>query len=866
MPQRIAIALLLTFVALPALGAEPVRFNRDVRPILADACFACHGPSKQKAGLRLDDRKIATRASKGGTIAIVPGKPEASELLHRLHSKDETEVMPPPESNKTLTAVQKETLRRWIAEGAEYEPHWSFAPIESPAIPALPTSVSPHFRNEIDSFITGRLNADDVKPNLAADRPTLIRRVAFALTGLPPTSKEVDEYLADKSPQAYEHMVDRYLASPRFGEEMARHWLDLARYGDTHGLHLDNERGTWLYRDWVVNAFNANMPFDRFTIEQLAGDLLPNPTNAQLIATGFNRCNVTTGEGGSIADEWFYRNAVDRAATVAETWLGLTAGCAVCHDHKFDPLTQKDFYSLYAFFYSIQGPSLDGNKLLHEPFLKASTPDQDSKLKEQEAKLKTVNASLEATLKTLKYEDPADAAGGATPAVKADATRSYKAWLAARLGKEFSTYPKEISTLLKSFAKKETKPTPAQEKQLRAFFLQAVCVDTKDQFTAMVKERDTLAAEKQKLEDSIPGCMIFREEAKPRDTFVMLRGQYDKPGDKVVPNTPSFLPPLKMKSRATRLDLANWLLAEENPLTARVYVNRLWQQFFGTGLVKTSADLGVQGESPSHPELLDYLASEFRDHGWDVKRTVRLLLNSAAFRRSAKATPEMIKNDPENRLYARGPRFRLDAEQVRDNALYVSGLIDLTLGGKGVKPYQPENIWEPVAFTGSNTRVYKRDDGNALYRRSLYTFIKRTAPPPFMANFDAPNREQPCSRRDRSNTPLQALQLMNDVQHIEAARGFAERMLIEGGKSAEERITFAYRTLLSRKPSDIEAVIVLGELQAHQERFARASDDAKKLIAHGEGKPNATLKVEDLAAYTLVANMLLNLDETLTRN
>jgi hypothetical protein len=857
------LALAATAAAAPP---EPVRFNRDIRPILSDACFGCHGPGQQKSGLRLDQSASATRPNKRGDAAIVPGKPDDSEAIRRIFSDEETEVMPPADSHKRLTPSQKATLKRWVSEGAVYEPHWSFAKLTKPPVPQLrdPNSA---IRNPVDAFLADRHARAGLTPNPEADRPTLIRRVSFALTGLPPSPKEVDAFLADTSPGAYEKMVDRYLASPRFGEEMARHWLDLARYADTHGLHLDNERGTWPYRDWVVRAFNENKPFDAFTVEQIAGDLLPNPTRDQFVATGFNRCNVTTGEGGSIDAEWHFRNAVDRAAVAAETWLGLTAGCAVCHDHKFDPISQKEFYQLYAFFYSADGPALDGNTLLHAPFVKLATPEQERRLADMDRRLALLNADIAAV--TARYSDPALAAAVAGPAAgkdAADLALSFRAWVDARGGPDKAKLPKEIAAVFAALAKPEQRPNPTQTQQLRAYYLRHVCSLTPG-LDPLTTARDALAAERTKLDQSIPGSMIFRDAPTPRPAFVMTRGQYNKPGEKVEPNTPAALPPLHAaRERPTRLDLARWVVSAENPLTARVYVNRLWQQFFGAGLSRTSSDVGAQGEPPTHPELLDYLAASFRDGGWDVKATVRRLVTSAAFRRSAKVTPELLRADPENRLYARGPRFRLDAEQVRDNALFVGGLLDPTVGGKGVKPYQPDNIWEPVAFTGSNTQFYRRDAGSALYRRSLYTFFKRTAPPPFLSNFDAPNREQPCGRRDRSNTPLQALQLMNDVQHVEAARALAERVLAEGGKAPADRIAFAFKVVLARAPSAEELDVLEGELKVHLARYAKAPDGAKKLIAVGESKPRDGLKPEELAAYTLVASTLLNLDETLTRN
>jgi len=700
----------------------------------------------------------------------------------------------------------------------------------------------------------------------------LIRRVAFSLTGLPPTPAEVDSYLADKSADAYEKMVDRYLASPRYGEEMARHWLDLARYADTHGLHLDNERQMWLYRDWVIRAFNENMPFDRFTIEQMAGDLLPKATSEQIIATGFHRCNVSTSEGGSIDDEWKFRNAVDRAATTMEVYLALTGGCAVCHDHKFDPITGKDFYSMYAFFYSIDGPAMDGNALLTAPTLKTPTRDQEKKLADLNDRLAKVKADLDSKAQTIKYDDPADLPPEATKFAN-DPAHSLKAWR-AKIVKDNKGLPKEIVALIK-----QPKLDAGAEAKLRDYFLQQVCAETKPVFDALTKQVAMLTKERDAMNGAIPGSFIFKDLAKPRETFVMMRGQYTKPGDKVDPDTPSFLPPLaKTEKRATRFDLAKWLVAPENPMTARVAVNRYWQQFFGTGLVKSSGDFGVQGELPSHPELLDWLASAFSSPlptggegsgvrgEWNIKALVRLMLTSQAFKQSARLTPDLLKRDPENRLYARGPRFRLDAEQIRDNALFTSGLIVLDMGGRGAKPYQPVRIWEPVAFSGSNTGNYVQDKGAGLYRRSVYTFLKRTAPHPFLSNFDAPNRESSCSRRERSNTPLQALQLMNDVQHFEAARKLAERLLADGGKTPAERIRFGYRVVLAREPDAVEADVVGKALEQFLDRYQKDPTSAAKVVRVGESPLRPGLAEPELAAYTLVANLLLNLDETVTRN
>ncbi len=877
-------SLLLPLCATPgrayAAPLDTIEFNRDIRPILSDMCWHCHGPGTHKAGVRLDRADLAQLKGESGAAPIVPGKSAASEMIRRILSNDPAERMPPEEANKTLSNEQKDLLRRWVDQGAKYEKHWAFI---TPAKPTVPTvvdkSVTSH--HPIDALIAARLSQAGLKMSGEADRPTLIRRAALAITGLPPTLAEIDQYLNDKSPQAYEQMVDRYLNSPRYGEEMARHWLDVARYADTHGLHLDNERQMWPYRDWVVQAFNANMPFDQFTIEQLAGDLLPDAKREQLVATGFNRCGVTTSEGGSITEEWYFRNAVERTSTMAETWLGLTAGCAVCHDHKFDPLTQRDFYSMYAFFYSAAGSPLDGNRLLHEPVVKLSTPEQDKQLAEMAARIATLGKSIEKLNKELAYNDPAasvaDDDGNDSPVEEAikkravDPAYSFQAWLLSVGDKEINQAPKDLQGLLRPFKGSKAKRVESSklDKRLLEYYVQHICAETSDDFAPLIKERDKLTKDRETLDNAIPSSYIFRDEPKPRDTFVMLRGQYDRKGDKVEPNTPAELPPLTatpLERRATRLDLARWLVSSEQPLTARVTVNRFWQQLFGTGLVKTSYDFGSQGEVPSHPQLLDWLAVTFREQGWNVKQLVRLMVTSATFRQSSRIDPVVIKLDGENRLYARGPRFRLDAEPLRDSALFIGGLLELNQGGKAVKPYQPPNIWEPVGFAGSNTRFYKPDSGAALYRRSLYTFLKRTAPAPFMANFDAPNREQFCTRRERSNTPLQALQLMNDVQYFEAARGLAQRMLRDGGTTVDERITHAYRLVLARRPEPDELAIVRRELSAHLERFRADAAAADKVIHVGDLKSPSDLPPADLAAYTLLANMLLNLDEAITRN
>ncbi|MFO0918851.1 MAG: DUF1549 and DUF1553 domain-containing protein [Planctomycetaceae bacterium] len=828
--------------------------------------------------------------------------------------------------------------------------------------------------------------------------------------------------------------MDRYLKSPRFGEEMARHWLDVARYADTHGLHLDNERTMWAYRDWVIGAFNDNLPFDQFTVEQLAGDLLPNPTREQLIATGFNRCNVTTGEGGTIPEEFLYRYAVERASTTMETWLGLTGGCAVCHDHKYDPITSRDFYSLYAFFYTRQtGPRSECAR--HRTFLSIPTRDQKSALEQAKLHEDATRQQLDRFAGTLADVEPSEGAekvrvedlwlddafpphartscssrnasvwksGAALEPplgrralfqasaskyqdkfenpgvpliipesavievwVKADrheppqalmlefsdgqATRralwgdaellaggeigtpdrlrlgdipqlgvwtmlkipaerlslqpgseirsvtlnqfggvvdwdglrvvgeippssdpraSFSAWWKSRTGKDTPGVPGELAAALKDGPEKDPAPAAELVEKLRRHFVANVMRPTDPEHVRLQRAWQDAQSARLVAEDAIPGTFVFKDLDQPRDAFVMLRGQYDKPGDKVEPAVPAIFTPIKLASpeaRPTRLDLARWLVAADHPLTARVAVNRFWQQFFGTGLVKTSFDFGSQGDPPSHPELLDWLAVTFQERNWDVKDFVRMLVTSAAFRQESRLEPVVYQRDPENRWLARGPRLRLDAEQIRDNVLFVSGLINLEMGGRGVNPYQPPNIWEPVGYSDSNTRFYLQDHGADLYRRSIYCFLKRTAPPPFMTNFDGPNREQFCTRRERTNTPLQALQLMNDTQHFEAARALADRLLAEGGAQPESRIEFAYLTVLSRKPDAEESATLRAALEQYLARYRQNPAAARQAVRVGESSANSVANEPELAAYTLLANLILNLDETINRN
>ncbi len=1008
------------------MAGDAISFQRDIRPLLSDHCFACHGPdeNKREAELRLDQPESALESK-----AIVPGKIDESMLWERITSTDPDAVMPPPGFNKSLTDAQRELLRKWIAAGAQYQQHWSFIAPKKPAVPSSKES------NPIDAFLQQRLDQDRLKLAAVAERRTLIRRVTLDLTGLPPTPAEVESFLADKSDDAYSRWVDMLMNRPSYGEHMARYWLDLARYADTHGLHLDNERSMWPYRDWVVRAFQQNLPFDEFTRWQLAGDLLKDPTRDQLVASGFNRCNVTTSEGGSIADEWVYRYAVDRTTTTAEVWMGLTAGCAVCHDHKFDPLSTREYYSMYAFFHSAADPAMDGNKLDTPPILKLRGEEEEKQIAELDGELAQVQKELEAAVHAFEYIDPktldpvpelyvhetawfedgfpkgaklehvgdevmlvhseqgpvfsgkialrrtAKGLGqdfynsGAEPFVfpsggkiyvhcfldpddppeaimlqlhtdswnhrmvwgadekidfgkantaekiiagdlpskgewveleinptkigikaaskitglaftqfggtvtwdhlvvgtKVDTTKdekwSYAAWKERNLAKTVKEFSDDLRELVRQ--KKFEDWTEDESKLVFARWLESFYADPKQILKPYKDKKIAIERDKEKIDAKVPLTFVMAELPKKRESFVMVRGAYDKPGEKVTRQVPSFLPPLPEKPDDTdydRLDLANWLVSGQHPLTSRVTVNRIWQQFFGIGIVKTSADFGSQGDPPSHPELLDWLAVQFVDDGWDMRRFIKRIVTSRAYRQSSAVSPTLLQHDPENRLLARGPRLRLDAEVLRDQALFISGLLVDKVGGQGVKPYQPPNIWEPVGFGNSNTRNYTPGHGDDLYRRSLYTFLKRTAPPPFMSTFDAPNREQSCAFRDRSNTPLQALQLMNDIQHVEAARNFAQRILKEGGATPRPRIRWAWEVVLSRKPSDIELKIASETLEQNLQRYRNDDESARSLITYGESKPDESIKANELAAYTLLANLLLNLDETINKN
>jgi hypothetical protein len=769
-------------------GEEPAKqhavdFDRQIRPILSDNCYACHGPDdkQRKAKLRLDVRE-------GAAKVIVPCKAIESELISRISAADTKERMPPLKSGKLLSADQIQLLRRWIDEGATWKSHWSVVRPKRPPVPQIKNSE--WVRNPVDNFVASRLEREGLTPSPEAGRRTLIRRATLDLTGLPPTLADVEDFLTDARPDAYERVVDRLLHSARYGERMALDWLDAARFADTHGYHIDSGRDMTRWRQWVIDAFNRNLSFDRFTIEQLAGDLLPGATQEQRIASGFNRNNMVNFEGGAIPQEYQTAYVIDRVNTTAQVWLGLTVGCAQCHDHKFDPITQKDFYQLYAFFNNLPENGLDGAKGNAVPLLRLTTDAQDRELK----RLAKAIHDTETQMKNIKPDSP-----GA----------------------------------------KALRDELAKRRKARADF-----------------------------EHSLPTTMVMEEMPKPRETFLLVRGQYDKHGTKISANVPASLPQLPQGTPANRLGLARWLVDPAHPLTARVIVNRYWQMYFGTGLVKTAEDFGSQGEPPSHPELLDWLATEFVRAGWDVKAMQRLLVTSSVYRQSSRTTPELLAKDPENRFLARAARLRLPAEFIRDQALAVSGLLYGPLGGASVSPYQPAGLWEELASRSDGgqwtAQTYKQSHGHDLYRRTMYTFWKRTSPPPTLTTFDAPDRETCTVRRARTNTPLQALILMNDPTYLEASRKLAERLMNQASATGE-RIDFAFRLTMCRPPTDAERTVLSKIYGKQLAAFRKDPASAAKLLGAGESPRNKNLDAAELAAWTTVASVILNLDETVTR-
>lgn len=810
-----------------ASGQEAkVEFNRDIRPILANHCFVCHGPDNnlRKGKLRLDQEKDGFGIHGGGSV-LVPGKAAESELFQRVSSANPAKRMPPVKHNKDLSKDQVELIRRWIDQGATYQKHWSLI---APTRPTPPIERSPWVRNPIDAFILARLDKEGVKPAPEADRRILLRRLSFDLTGLPPTPAEFEAFQKDQDPRAYEKVVDRLLASKQYGERMALYWLDLVRYADTAGYHSDNHRDVWMYRDWVIDAFNRNLPFDRFAREQLAGDLLANPTPEQRVASGYNRLLQTTEEGGAQAKEYIAKYFSDRVRNVSTVWLGLTLGCCECHDHKFDPFSTKEFYQFGSFFADLQERAV-GRQDQTPIFSK----EQIDRLKHLEDQI----GPLEKVLKT------------ATP----ELAKAQEQWEKEALG--LKGLPKDIPPILKIESKKRT---PPQQQALAAYYRTIA--------PALAQPRQQLAdfqKQKGELQKTVPSTLVSMAGA-PRPIRVLPRGNWlDDSGALVEPGTPSALPSLQPgKGRATRLDLANWITAPDNPLTARVFVNRLWMLMVGQGLVKTLDDFGAQGSWPTHPELLDWLALEFRESGWDVKHLLKLIALSSTYRQSSQTAGEAKQRDPYNQLLARQGRYRLDAEMVRDNALAISGLLNKKIGGPSTKPYQPAGYWRYLNFP---TREWANDKNENQYRRGLYTYWQRTFLHPSLLAFDASTREECTVERPRSNTPQQALVLLNDPTYVEAARAFAERILREGGDSLDQRVVFAFREALNRAPRAEESRLLANLQRQHRQQYNQDKKAADLLLRVGERPVPADLVAAELAAWTSVARVIFNLHETITR-
>jgi hypothetical protein len=781
--------LCLILLASPARAADAVvDYNRDVRPILAKNCFACHGQddSHRAAKLRLDRRETALLPRKRGA-AVVPGAPEKSLLVHRVSSEEDAERMPPMQNGNPLTAKQIATLQRWIAQGAPYAEHWAFAKPKRPPLPVVKDRTWP--RNGIDYFVLAELEKHGLKPAAEADRYTLLRRLSFDLRGLPPSPQEIETFLHDRSADAYEKAVDRFLNDPAYGERWARMWLDLARYADSAGYGSDPLRpNIWPWRDWVIDAFNRNLPYDRFTIEQLAGDLLPSPTPQQRIATAFHRNTMTNTEGGTDDEEFRTAAVKDRVDTTLQVWMGLTMGCAKCHSHKYDPLTQQDYYRFYAVF----NQSADNDQPDERPTLAAPTAEQ----KEQ-------NRHLDARISELKKHLTA-------PSL-----------VAVRAVRRLPV-PVESLALLGEIGKLE-------------------------------KSRPAI---------TLVPVMIELPSKQRRQTHLMVKGNYLNPGAKVEPGVPAAFQPLLKDTLANRLGVAQWLIDPENPLTARVAVNRYWAALFGTGLVETEEDFGTQGEMPSHPELLDWLATEYVRLGWDTKAFLKLLVTSATYRQAPKTTPQKLAKDPRNRLLSRGPRFRLEAEMVRDQALSLCGLLSRKMHGPSVYPPQPPGLWQ-AAFNGQ--RTWPTSKGEDRYRRGLYTFWRRTVPYPSLSTFDATSRETCTVRRIRTNTPLQAFVTLNDPVYVECAQALARHIVKEGGTTTEERARFGLYLCLCRPPRTEQVQHVMELFQTEREHYRKDTKAALALATEPLGPLPAGMDAAELAAWTVVANVLLNLDAVLMK-
>lgn len=1028
-----------TVLATPQDDADRISFDRQIRPILSDLCFDCHGPdeSQRTSGLRLDQQAGLFSRRDGGFV-VAAGQPEASLLHQRIWSSDVHVVMPPSDFERQLSTSQKELLTRWIEEGGQWSEHWAFVPPRDRPLPE--TRRSDWRRNPIDDFVLARLEAAGLQPAVEADRETLIRRVSLDLTGLPPTLSEVDAFLADQQANAWERVVDRLLSSEAYGEHMAVDWLDAARYADTSGYQNDGPREMWRWRDWVIDAFNRNQPFDQFTTEQLAGDLLPDPTLQQRIATGFNRNHRGNAEGGIIPEEYQVEYVADRVDTTFAVWQGLTMGCARCHDHKYDPLSQKDYYRAFAWFNNLpeSGRAIkEGNS---PPFIKAPLPHQQQQWSQLQQRIDAADQLAEGTTAQLRtaveqwrktVDAPAEPEWSLTDGLlrhyacegnlqdsvteqQAEVTAGSVKWASRSVGQavvvddvpvetgdvaEFGYFDRfsltawirpdrlsgtvisrmipeqqgtgyyvhlqegkvqvnlvkrwlddsirvqsrmsltagewvhlavvydgsRVASGIRLYLNGKEAPLQVVHDGLNQTFavakqplrigggqsnfhggLDEIRVYTRDLTAAEVELlavektvgeilplefHDRSPAERRKLErvflergavaefrhvffqptqlrrdlrellDQIPTVMVMQEMSTPRQTHVLQRGQYDRPGEPVRPGVPEAFAGSFVGRHENRLDLAEWLLSQENPLTARVAVNRFWQRYFERGLVRTSEDFGSQGEPPSHPQLLDWLAREFVRSGWDIKAMQRLIVTSAVYRQSSRASAEQLERDPENRLLSRGPRRRLSAEAIRDQALFVAGLLNHTVGGPSVKPYQPEGLWKEIATDTD----YVQSTGPDLYRRSLYTYWKRTVAPPMMVTFDATSREACMVNRSRTNTPLQALALMNGVTFVEAARNLAQQELLRSAASVDQRMVRMFRIVTSRKPSAVETQILVRRYAASLKEYKQQPQAAAELVAIGDTAADPNLDVAELAALTTVGCVLLNLDEVITK-
>jgi hypothetical protein len=831
---RISPLLAALVVALPAFAAK-VDYNEDVRPILSENCFYCHGPdgNKRKAKLRLDVREDALKHK-----AFVPGDAEASELIKRLASTDSDEVMPPPDSHRTLTATQKEILKRWIAEGAEYKEHWAFV---TPVRPALPGNGEKH---PVDAFVVAKLAQAGLTLSPEAPKATLLRRLSLDLTGLPPTPEETAAFLADQSPDAYDKQVDRLMASPHYGERMALPWLDASRYADSNGFQQDGDTFQWVWRDWLVKNLNADKPFDRLSTEMLAGDLLPGAGLEEKIATAFNRNHILNGEGGNIAEEQRFVSLFDRVESTTTTWLGLTVACAQCHDHKYDPIKQKDYYQWLDAFNQVKergtpsgGPTQTGGRSrfrLDGAVVEAPSAEQAAELAKLQANFDLLNKDF-----------------------FAHQAKAFETWL-AKPTKDKGMLPKELEALLAP----DKKRTAAETKKLREHYNKNVFAEDRKKIAAL-KELDRA---KQLLDgyrgDILPRVMVMSDEQR-RDTHILDRGAYLSKKEKVTFDAPGFLPPLTKDAPKNRLGLAQWLFRPEHPLTARVQVNRQWQHFFGFGIVRTSEDLGVQSDRPTHQELLDWLSVEFRESGWKTKALQRLIVTSKTYRQSSRVTKEHLQKDPENRLLAHAPRLRLPSLILRDVALRASGLLAPKVGGAPVYPYLPDSPWESLAITKERDFTYPQSKGADLYRRSLYTFWRRTIAPVNM--FDSSARQTCRVRTAVTSSPLHALTMLNDPTWVEAARVLAQRVTKEQSTD-EARLARAFALVLGREPSGAEPAL-LAKMLAHQRAvYAADAKAADALLAIGESQRDAAIPATEHAALTATCLALYNLDAAVTRD